>query len=545
MNLLTTLVTESYKTPNKRKPDFIVIGAQKAATTWLWTQFSKNPSISTLPEKEIHYFDRLLPDTSPISIDPAIRLSDKLWFYKINQNFKENISNERAINWLLHFHFSTWDDTWFERLFGLAPPHTITGEVTPRYAICDIDAIEHMHSIAPNTKLIFCIRNPVERFWSQCLMKYKNQTLLEGESSAMAFFDTPNGKARGLYSETILRFCKKYEPSQILIVFYDAITSTPQKTMKEIHQFLGIPDDYKYEDIEEKINKANRSTPMPLALKARIKSAYKFELNLLKNVFSGYTYDWLEDSASAMQSDHIYKSTLQLTPKHIECIKQSLYLRHKRKKEGFKVFCLSMQRSGTTSVGDWLESHGLIRSGSPTSSRLGWSRHWFNGQLNNMYDDRVFQKSEILEDDPFWFPKIYIELAERFPNAKFILLERDPDSWFASMCRHSNGKNPGWSDIHARVFNREDELYTVLEKTQQAPDSQNLLSITKLKEHYINIYQQHTESVLKYFSNKPGRLLYDNLNNKKSFDNILTFLGLEKDASVSVPQSNKLEYIKK
>jgi len=36
-------------------PQFIIIGAQKAGTTWLWGMLDQHPGISLAVEKEIHY----------------------------------------------------------------------------------------------------------------------------------------------------------------------------------------------------------------------------------------------------------------------------------------------------------------------------------------------------------------------------------------------------------------------------------------------------------------------------------------------------------
>jgi hypothetical protein len=39
-----------------KHPDFLVIGAQRAGTTWLWTMLEQHPGTSLPERKEIHYF---------------------------------------------------------------------------------------------------------------------------------------------------------------------------------------------------------------------------------------------------------------------------------------------------------------------------------------------------------------------------------------------------------------------------------------------------------------------------------------------------------
>ncbi len=45
----------------KTLPDFLVIGAQKAGTTWLHHNLRLHPQI-WMPEGEVHYFDRKIKD---------------------------------------------------------------------------------------------------------------------------------------------------------------------------------------------------------------------------------------------------------------------------------------------------------------------------------------------------------------------------------------------------------------------------------------------------------------------------------------------------
>lgn len=204
-----------------------------------------------------------------------------------------------------------------------------------------------------------------------------------------------------------------------------------------------------------------------------------------------------------------------------------------------RVFCLSMQRSGTTSVGDWLEAHGFRRAGWPLSSRLGWTRSWMNGDYEAIFTSPEFQECRAFEDDPWWCPGFHRVLANRFPEAKFILLTRDPDEWFESLCHHSGGMNPGWSDVHARIYGREAELAELVARDPHLdPTAWNLLTITEHGEHYREVYRRHTRDVLSFFADRPGRLYIGRLDAAETFDEICSFLGVRRDPAVSVPRSN-------
>ena len=55
----------------RKGPDFLVIGAQRAGTTWLHRVLRQHPSLWLPPVKELHYFDRL--ETKRTILDPKER----------------------------------------------------------------------------------------------------------------------------------------------------------------------------------------------------------------------------------------------------------------------------------------------------------------------------------------------------------------------------------------------------------------------------------------------------------------------------------------
>jgi hypothetical protein len=102
-----------------------------------------------------------------------------------------------------------------------------------------------------------------------------------------------------------------------------------------------------------------------------------------------------------------------------------------------KVFCLGLSKTGTTSLGDALESLGY--------RRLTWSRSFSmplfhevrRGNLAAAF--AVADQYEALEDLPW--PLIYRELHEHYPDAKFILTRRrSPAVWARSIHRQTLGK---------------------------------------------------------------------------------------------------------
>ena len=161
------------------------------------------------------------------------------------------------------------------------------------------------------------------------------------------------------------------------------------------------------------------------------------------------------------------------------------------------------------------------------------------GDHEGIFQSPEFQRAEILEDDPWWCPGYYQLLATRFPDARFILLTRDPDDWFDSLCHHSGGVNPGWSDIHARIYDREADLRTIIAHREGiVPSQPGLLSITDHKTHYKSVYQRHNQTVQEFFAGMPQRLFVGRLEDSRSFIDVCEFAGVRHNPSIAIPRSN-------
>lgn len=519
---------------NPKSPDFFCIGAQKAGTGWLRYNLQQHPNIWMPPKSEMHYFDNRL-GASAIMAEAAIdRTKNEIWRTEQTRSLQSgDILN--AAWWALH-DSSDLNDNWYRSLFSYAPPGTVAGDITPRYMLCTKAQIQHMHRISPNAKLILLLRNPVERFLSQCRMKITNGTLAAGDAAAMQFFEEFIGRPRGEYSKAILRFCEVFKPENLLLVFFDGIIQEPVSVLTSIYAFLGLPP-VTVDPVIAKaaINQTEEKGPASSDLTGRLKCAYHSEINALATVFGGYPVSWMTDDSGEYSAP-----VVRVSHQHICALKHQSTERIRLKNQrNSKVFCLSMQRSGTTSVGDWLEAHGLQRSGSPTSVRLQWTRKWLAGDFDGIFNSKEFIDTEIFEDDPWWCPNFYESINARYPTARFILLEREPEEWFQSLCRHSRGQNAGDSDIHARIYGREEELAQILaDNSSLQACASGLLSIIEHRDHYIQIYQQHIAAVRSFFADMPQKIFYARLEEPDVFPMICDFLGVQGDRSILVPRSN-------
>ena len=205
-----------------------------------------------------------------------------------------------------------------------------------------------------------------------------------------------------------------------------------------------------------------------------------------------------------------------------------------------KVFCISIQRSGTTSVGNFLSDHGYRVARWEDSLDNQWTYKWSIGDYESIFNSVAFRSFNAYEDDPWWASNFYRVLYHRFPKAKFVLLYRDSDSWFDSMMKHSSRKTIGNTYIHCKIYNRLSEFYYNLDNN---PDfnptikhTDNLLSLDKnLCDHYKKIYEMHTRDTIEFFNTySPNNFFSCQLEDKLKWHKLGKFLGITVKPSYDV-----------
>lgn len=196
-----------------------------------------------------------------------------------------------------------------------------------------------------------------------------------------------------------------------------------------------------------------------------------------------------------------------------------------------KIFCLSFQRTGTTSVGQFFKDHGYKVAGHHRTRSSEWSALRFIGDYERIFGSKEFSKFEVFEDNPWWELDFYKVLYHRFPKAKFILFERDADKWFDSMLRHSNGKTLGNTFVHSKLFRREIDFYQVYKgiRPYKGLDKvDNLLELSEFhRAHYKELYNLRNKEVQDFFHEfSPSSLFVGRLEDANKWRKLGAFMGI-------------------
>jgi len=190
-------------------PNFILIGAPRAGTTWIAKNLESHPEIFFPRKKEIHFFD-----------------------YQYDKGLD-----------------------FYESFFAASGPEPAIGEATPAYLHFE-PAAERIKSTLPDAKLIVSLRNPIDRLYS----RYWNSQGNYSENTGLSFEEKIEQKPifieEGFYIDHIRRYLDLFPRDQLLILLFDDLKSDPKEFMASIYRFVGVNDDYVPELLRHEINAA-------------------------------------------------------------------------------------------------------------------------------------------------------------------------------------------------------------------------------------------------------------------------------------------------
>ncbi len=306
-------------------PDFLCIGAQASGTNWLYRQLKKHPSFDFPNRKEIHYFDNKKHLQKPTGVFErisdifaksesrfeGIKLLHSTVFRKLRKLIYGDPSKVKEDGTPKKERLKLESDSAYLSLFDSAK--RITGDVTPAYAILPDAEVENMARLLPHAKIVFIIRNPIDRNWSSYRKKLKKKTFKEYTRLEMEYFFNHEGvEKRTNYIETIDRYCNYFGKDNVLIAFYDAIIEQPDRLLFDIIEFLG--GDASIANSEELVKKVVNVSPkvsIPEEVESFLQDKYGSLIENLADRYGSYANRWLEDLNGIESSASEFETTVK------------------------------------------------------------------------------------------------------------------------------------------------------------------------------------------------------------------------------------------
>ena len=215
--------------------DFIGIGAQKAGSSWIYSCLDDHPEIC-IPKKEVHYF-----------------------------------SHEKLYAKGLKFYLS---------IFRQCKKKQCKGEYSTTY-LHNQFALDRIIKDMPNTKIIACLRDPIDRAFSHYNNDIKAGLLNPKITFSQAIHQNSEYINRGLYFDKIKTLIEYKKRDQLLILVYEDSQKNPKKFIQNIYRFLEVDDSFLPPSLYQKINVSSKKRSI------YIEKTYDMIGNILRTIGLG------------------------------------------------------------------------------------------------------------------------------------------------------------------------------------------------------------------------------------------------------------------
>lgn len=230
-------------------PHFIGIGAQKSGTTWMWHNLRSHPEVYVAKPKELHYWD--------------VNYHQTLWSYA------RRFRNARG---------------------------RVRGEVTPTYTAIQPDRIALMRKVMPDLRLIFLLRNPIERGWSHVRHVIRKQNLdpaaLPKEWYLQRF--RGHGHKQGDYLTALRNWEAHFPREQMYVGFFEDVENHPQQLLREVFRHIGVSEEVDWDQLPwNEGSNVGLPIPLPEEFRETLIDIYRDEIYQLAERFGDRAARWI------------------------------------------------------------------------------------------------------------------------------------------------------------------------------------------------------------------------------------------------------------
>lgn len=210
-------------------PNLIVIGAMKAGTSSLHHYLALHPDVSMSRQKELNFFER---------------------------------SWERGIDW-------------YEAQFPDATP--VRGESSPNYTKYPrhgAEAPARMHSLVPEARIVYLVRDPIARIVSHYVDAYSFGRVSRPLAEELETAEGDHFVACSRYHMQLSRYLVHYDLAQVLVVTSEHLRERRGDALREVFRFLGVDESFWTPEYDLALNRAEdkrRSSRLAYAFEELVK----------------------------------------------------------------------------------------------------------------------------------------------------------------------------------------------------------------------------------------------------------------------------------
>jgi Sulfotransferase domain len=194
-------------------PNLVVLGAQKCGTSGLHFYLNLHPEIAMSKPKELNFF-----------------IAERAW--------------SRGTDWYME-HFD--------------PDAPIRGESSPNYTTYPhhLGVPERMHEVLPEAKLIYLVRDPVERIAAHWIHNYAKRRE-KGDLRDTLLHPNTTYVLRSQYHLQLTQFLNHYPESQLLVLEQDDLRNRRSQTLREVFSYLGVDPTFQHPRFTRERHRSSR-----------------------------------------------------------------------------------------------------------------------------------------------------------------------------------------------------------------------------------------------------------------------------------------------
>ena len=288
-----------------QKTFILGVGAQKAGTTWLHRQFQANSTFNLGHRKEYHVFDSIEKLNNPTKKKGKVLQLNKCIQNIIESHEQGTLGRNLGTRYQakdLSFidNIENYFD-YFDYLFLKSHETQVVGDITPEYALLQPETFQliknGLENRGFNVKVIFLMRDPIERAWSAARYRKRNMPKDKQEKINEFSFLKQRSKSgfitKSKYDETIKNLESIFNKDNLHYDFYERLFD--EGSHQRIQQFLN--SDLRKFDTSQVINaspKSEQNLPEEVhqKLMKHFKPTYDFMKqrygNMITDIWKGY-----------------------------------------------------------------------------------------------------------------------------------------------------------------------------------------------------------------------------------------------------------------
>jgi hypothetical protein len=194
-------------------PNLVVIGAQKCGTSGLHYYLGLHPQVSMSSPKELNFF-----------------IEERNW--------------PRGAEWYAR-HFD--------------PRARVRGEASPNYTAYPqhMGVPERMASLVPEARLIYIVRDPLERIEAHWVHNYAKRRE-KGDLRATLSHPNTSYIVRSQYFMQLQQFLKHFSAERLLVLDQHDLRNRRLETLRQVFEFLGVDAAFQHPKFEQERHRTAR-----------------------------------------------------------------------------------------------------------------------------------------------------------------------------------------------------------------------------------------------------------------------------------------------